>query len=153
MNTEQKLHITWKTLNDDVLKLAQMLRENNVSPDWIFGITTGGLIPLALLAKQLKTRNVTTVTASSYDENNVRGAVHIKALPDISLAEKNVLLVDEIADSGETLRAIKNELLRLHPRTTITTAVLCVRTDHCTYLPDFSARNVTEWVVFPWDSE
>lgn len=147
----QKLPLSWGDVHDDIERLRAQCAEQGVSYDWIIGITVGGLVPLALLAKALQTRHVTTISAHSYDEHDVRGRVCIDVLPALSLTGKKVLLVDEIADSGKTLHEIKTLLERNHAPATVHTATLCLRVDRCQHTPDIYAREVHTWVTFPWD--
>jgi uncharacterized protein len=151
MKQQKKLHLTWSTVHADAKKIVRKVQKSTFKPDWIIGITTGGLFPLAYVAKGLKTRSVSTITASSYNEKNQRGSLSIHALPHIELKGKHILLIDEIADSGETLRIIKETLIKKQRAASVITAVLCMRSDHCTTKPDIYARAVTQWVVFPWD--
>jgi hypoxanthine phosphoribosyltransferase len=151
METE-KLSLSWSDVSSDIEQLRAQCTEREISYDWVIGITVGGLIPLALLAKALQTRHVTTISAHSYDALDVRGAVSIDVLPAISLTGKKVLLVDEIADSGKTLHEIKKMLVQNHTPALVDTATLCLREDRCQHIPDMYARKVRTWVTFPWDS-
>ncbi len=148
----EKLPLSWSDVTYDIEHLKHQCIERGISYDWIIGITVGGLIPLAFLAKALRTQHVTTISAHSYDAHDVRGAVSIEVLPAILLSGKKVLLVDEIADTGKTLRAIKETLERDHAPALVHTATLCLREDRCEHTPDMYARKVRTWVTFPWDN-
>ncbi|MFM2414451.1 MAG: hypothetical protein RI911_144 [Candidatus Parcubacteria bacterium] len=151
--TDGKLVLSWGDVAHDVALLRDKITSSCVTYDWVIGIAVGGLIPLALIAKELQTKKVTTVSASSYNEASERGELTIHAMPHSNLHNAHILLVDEIADSGETLQSIKRTLMEECGAASVTTATLCVRTDHCAANPDFFAREVTQWVMFPWDQK
>jgi hypoxanthine phosphoribosyltransferase len=129
--------------------MAAKIEASGFRPDCLIGITTGGLVPLVLLAKKLGVRDIMTVTAISYD-GTAQGKLVVSNIPSADLRSKHVLLVDEIADSGRTLREVSHVL---HDRCgELRSAVLTVRRDRCTTFPDFSVLDVDRWVVFPWDA-
>lgn len=148
----EKLLLSWDDIHADIEHLRHKCSSENLGYDWVIGITVGGLIPLALIAKALETRNVTTISAHSYDNTNTRGALKIEVLPQIELEGKRILLIDEIADSGVTLHTIREHLQNTQHPEVVHTATLCMREDRCKFPPDMYARVVHQWVVFPWDA-
>lgn len=67
---------------------------------------------------------------------------------------KNILVVDDICDSGETLKGIENA--SNYNRTNIRFAV-AIENIECGFVCDYSAREIyrtehTQWFVFPWES-
>ena len=70
-------------------------------------------------------------------------------IPDLSRA-KSVLVLDDIADSGETLTEIKKTLKRLYPDIDIKIATLLYKRTSIVR-PDFFAKETTEWIEFLWD--
>src|SRR3989344_1775101 len=64
---------------------------------------------------------------------------------------KNILLIDEIIDTGETFKQIKQRMEEKYGAHEARTAALVVRTDHCKHLPDFYAVEASDWAVFPWE--
>lgn len=148
----EKLTLSWDDVRTDVEHLRSKCAEQHLPYDWVIGITVGGLIPLALIAKALHTRNVTTISAQSYGSNDTRGTLQINVLPQLDLHGKRILLIDEIADSGITLNNIRTHLKESQHPEVVHTAALCVREDRCKHMPDMFSRAVSQWVVFPWDA-
>jgi len=134
---------------DATEELGRRVIESGFKPDYLIGITLGGLVPLMLLGKQLKNRNVLTITAQSYDGDK-KQKLEIKHLPDVDLSGRTVLLIDEIADSGETLEMITKFLLEKYKLKDLKTAVL-VCENKSAFKPNFFMRTTDEWVVFPWE--
>lgn len=147
---EDKMYLSWQDVERLMGELADTIVASGFKPDYLVGITSGGLIPLAFLARKLGARNVLTVSASSYSDTG-RGELVISNVPSADLAGKTVLLIDDIADTGITLREVARRLREQCNADGIKTATLAVRSDKCATRPDFSALEVDRWTVFPWD--
>lgn len=147
---EDIIKFSWQQIDELAEKLVNTIRASRFKPDYLVGITVGGLVPLVLLAKGLDINNVITVSANSYDGNK-RKALNITYLPKIDLSNKKILLVDEIVGTGETLKQISRILVDDYRVGMLKTAVMVVSKEECTFQPDFSVLEVNKWIVFPWE--
>ena len=103
--------LSWEDVDRMTNELCEKIKSSDFQPDRIIGITAGGLIPLYFVAKKLEiTDRILTLSASSYTGHEKR-ALTITYLPEIDLSGKNVLLIDEIAETGATLKGISNAVL------------------------------------------
>jgi len=149
----REVHISWNKLEMLAVQLARTIEASGFKPDYVIGIAMGGLIPLALVAERLKVKNVATISARSYNEKTKkRGKLVISHVPRLQARGKKILLIDEIADTGETFKAVSKVLRDECGAKNIKTAAIVVNTTHCRISPDFSVMNVDKWVVFPWDT-
>ena len=146
----QATSLSWKKIEEFTVKLADTVRASGFKPYCIVGITVGGMFPLALLAKEFATKDVAVVSARSYSARR-QGKLRITALPKIDLRGKDVLLVDEIADRGTTLRHISNIFVRQYKVHELKTAALVVNKKNCKHWPDYHVLETDRWIVFPWD--
>lgn len=144
--------LSWKDIDDITEELLKKIKASEFKPDYLVGITVGGLIPLGMLAKALDMNTVVTVSANSY-EGQERRNLNITYLPSIDLTGKKVLLIDEIVESGETLRQISQILLDQYKASELKTAVFVINKDKCKFLPDFHIVETTEWIFFPWEKD
>jgi uncharacterized protein len=144
--------LSWEEVADLSKKLAITIKESGFEPDYLVGITVGGLIPLGLLAEELDIRNILTVSVSSYEGKERRG-LEVKYLPDIDLEGKKVLLVDEVSETGQTLQYIAGLLKEKYQLSELRTATLVVNTKESKFHPDFYSLEAREWMVFPWEKE
>mgnify|MGYP001610419839 FL=1 len=144
------IKLSWRQVEQLTSKLARSIRLSGFKPAYLVGITVSGLFPLALVAKEFDTKNVAVVSARSYSERR-QGKLKVTALPKVDLRGKRVLLVDEIADRGTTLKHVSKILIRDYKIGELKTATLFVNKKHCEYLPDYHVRKVDRWVIFPWD--
>jgi len=147
------LKLSWEQIEEAIEELGNKIKASGFEPDYIIGITTGGIIPLGLLVKQLGVRNILTISASSYEKDK-RKELFITYLPEIDLSNKKVLLVDEIAETGETLKSISDTVAGKYKTSQIKTAVIAINKEKCVSVPDFFVvEEPKEWVVFPWEKK
>jgi len=139
----QEHYISWDTFETDSRALAEKLK--NTQWKGLLAITRGGLAPAALLSRYLNIMHVETLGIASYDDRD-QGAVNI--IKNVNLADqgKGWLIVDDLADTGKTLRLV-NELL---PKAHVTTLYVKPAGKDLpdTYLKEFQQST---WIVFPWE--
>lgn len=138
-------HLTWDEFHRDTRLLAQRLLESGKTWRGIIGIARGGLIPAAILAREMNIRLVDTLCIASYDHNK-QGDVQI--LKTVAGDGSDFLLVDDLVDTGVTAN-IARELL---PRATMA-AVYAKPAGMPTaayWQREFSQDT---WIHFPWDCE
>ncbi len=137
------LALSWEDINRDARELARRL--SGLGPfSGIVAIARGGLVPAAIVARALKIRMVDTVCVASYRDRE-RGDVTV--LKKIAGDGAGLVVVDDLADTGNTIRAIRALLPRAHY------AVLYTKPLGVPFA-DTSVSSVSEdtWIAFPWDS-
>jgi hypoxanthine phosphoribosyltransferase len=144
--------LSWEETEKLTRELSQKIQAGGFRPDCVLGIATGGLIPLALIAKELNIRNVATLTASSYEKHEQK-EISIGNLPSIDLVGKKVLLVDEVAETGETLKKVSELIIEKYKVGELKTATIGLNKEKCKYPPSFVALEKNDWIVFPWEKK
>jgi len=131
-------------------KLAHAIQDSGYEPDVIVAIARGGYVPARLLCDYLDIYRLASFRISHYT-----GAEKLPeaVLTDPLCAElhgKNVLLVDDVDDSGETLALARDYLATFGPGE-LRVAVLHHKRTSC-LLPDYYAQTVVRWrwLVYPW---
>lgn len=148
---ENDVVVSWPELHRDARFLSHELHGIG---EWkgIVAITRGGLIPAALVARELDIRLVDTVCVASYDAassgqaEQARGQVRV--LKTAAGDGEGFLLIDDLVDTGGTARVIRGLLPRAHFATLY--AKPAGRPFVDTFVREF-AQN--QWVYFPWDIE
>ena len=144
----EKKHLSWEEFHEMTRELAGRVEDSGFRPDYLIGITRGGLPPAAIVGEVLGMKDVTTISARSYDGVD-QGELSVTCLPQVDLRGKKVLLIDEITDTGETLVKIANLVAEKYGAE-VKTAVVVVNIDHCKQMPDYFVSKTQVWVVFPW---
>jgi xanthine phosphoribosyltransferase len=136
--------ISWEQLHRDSKELARRLVETQ---PWkgIVAITRGGLIPASIVARELELRLVDTVCISSYDFQQ-QGKISILKPPVID--GSGLLLIDDLVDTGQTARVVRNLLPEAHFATVYAKPAGRPLVD--TFITEVSQDT---WILFPWDTE
>ena len=143
---------TWNQIYDMFLSQAHTIQSQKFKPDIIVGIARGGLIPACILADLLGTPELTFIQIEFYtDINQTRMEPVLKQKLATQLTGRKTLLVDDIVDSGQSLRLAKTHLKQQNALE-IKTATLYQK-PQSTIVPNFYEKQTNSWVVFPWDTK
>jgi xanthine phosphoribosyltransferase len=120
-------------------------------PEAIIGIARGGLTVAHAMAEGLNIRDVQTIRTELYDEVNKREKLSIFGACKFSNI-KRVLVVDDIADSGDTLKAVMNYLESEFSEIEFKSATLFYKRTSV-YEPHFWVNEANEWIDFFWERD
>lgn len=148
------LDVSWEQYNVSMLTLALKIRQSGYVPDQIVSIGRGG-IPLGDALSRMFKKTMGVIMCSSYVGEGERQQSTLKIAENISITQRElsgkILLVDDLVDSGKTLRKLSTSILQQHPKITeIKTAVIFQKT--CTeFKPDFYGEETEEgvWIFLP----
>jgi hypothetical protein len=144
------LRLSWGDIEEQCKELAKEIRKRNLDFDIIIALARGGWVPGRLLSDYLDSDELYTVRVKFYEGVGKRGDKPLILHPtQLTIAGKRVLLVDDIADTGESLLAAMKHLRERGARS-IFVATL-VKKPHSKITPDLYARETSAWVVFPWE--
>lgn len=143
------IYYSYDTFKEDCDTLATQCKA--YEPDVIIAIARGGLILGQYLAYGLDVRDVQTLRAESYDGDVQRDAVSIIGECHVDKAER-ILIVDDIVDSGNTLKAVLEHLSARAPEAMMRTASVFYKPS-ATIQPDFTVREATTWIDFFWEKD
>jgi xanthine phosphoribosyltransferase len=138
--------VTWDQLHRDSKALAWRLLE--LGP-WqgVVAITRGGLIPAAIIARELECRIIETVSIVTYDEET-KGEPRVMKPPVAAGDGTGWLIIDDLVDTGTTARVVRGMLPRAHFATIYAKPAGKPLVD--TFVTEVSQDT---WILFPWDTE
>src|SRR6185436_10839001 len=148
---EDEIIISWVELHRDARYLSEIL--HNKSP-WkgIIAVTRGGLVPAALVARELDIRLVDTICVTSYGAGGAGGAEQVqgsvKVLKGVTGDGDGYRLIDDLVDTGRTAQSVRQLLPKAHFATLY--AKPAGRTFVDTVVKEFKQN---KWIYFPWDIE
>ena len=120
-------------------------------PDVIIGIARGGLSLAHVMAEGLDIRDVQTLRTELYDRDLKRDEITIHNRCLFSNTSR-VLVVDDIADSGDTLKAVMNELISKNLDIEFKSATLFYKKTSV-YEPHYWVNEAKEWIEFFWERD
>ena len=143
--------VSWDQFHRDSRALAWRL--SGTGPfEAIVCITRGGLVPAAIVARELDIRVIETVCVASYDHTR---QTDVKVLKDVAASVivqgggggAGVLIVDDLVDTGQTAKAVRGILPRAHFATVYAKPMGRPMVD--TFITEVSQDT---WIYFPWDT-
>ena len=138
------------TVDRLVRKLAHKILDSGFTPDIIICIARGGYIPARLICDYLENYNLTSIRIKHYTGANISANAQLLDPLSFDIEGMNVLLVDDIDDTGDTLQLALDYLRGLNPET-IKLAVLHHKTIS-SLIPDYYAKKIIQWrwITYPW---
>jgi len=144
MSTQENFFVSWEELHRDTRSLAKRLLP---ADQWkgAIAITRGGLIPAAIIARELNIRLIDTICIKTYDYREQGNSEIIKQC---NSDGANMLLIDDLVDTGKTARAVKAVV----PNARFVTVY--AKPEGRAEVDDFIKEVPQDtWINFPWDME
>ena len=139
----KNLKVSWKEVHRNTKVLAEILKLKGPW-DKIVAIARGGLIPAAIIAKELNVRIIDTVSIESYN-NKRRGKLTI--LKRSKSNKGNILIIDDVVDTGRTVKTV----IKIYPKAHY--ATVYAKPAGMPFVDSFVKKvSQNTWIVFPWES-
>ena len=136
--------VTWDQLHRDAKALAWRLVE--VGPfKGVVAVTRGGLVPAAIVARELELRLIDTLCIASYDESKQGELVVLKS---VAGDGTDWLIIDDLVDTGKTATKVREILPKAHFATVYAKPAGRPLVD--SFITEVSQDT---WILFPWDME
>ena len=148
---EDEIIISWVELHRDARYLSEILHGKG---PWkgIIAVTRGGLVPAALVARELDIRLVDTICVTSYDAGVAGGAAQVqsevKVLKGVAGDGAGYLLIDDLVDTGRTAQLVRQLLPKAYFAALYAKPAGRPIVDTC--VKEFKQ---SKWIHFPWDIE
>lgn len=152
--SEGEKELSWKDVEDAAYHVIAQMQESNFEPDVIISIARSGLIPASLISYALGNKELYVIKVDFSKNQKISYRQDMREKPKISqgLAKDveglRVLVVDEMAVSGETLKMVSNYLDMKHPLE-VRYSVL-YKQPWSQFSPDYVGTEDTAWPIFPW---
>ena len=146
----EKIYYSCEDFQRDVLVLKDKLNSlNNISV--IIPIARGGLTFSHKLGEVLNIRNISSINAISYNGDKKLNNIKVFGEPNL-LNLKTALIVDDISDSGRTLKTVVAFLKAKYPDINIFTATIFIN-PKTEFIPDFYLHKTEKWINFFWETQ
>ena len=123
--------ISWEDIDNAIEILAKQIENSGIHYEVIYGLARGGLVPAVMLSHRLKIPMV----------------LNMEEVWRLKVKNKAALIVDDISDTGETLRYFDDQKFDI--------ATLFVREHTSKIKPKYSYKNINHdnWLLFPWETQ
>lgn len=156
---EDRENLTWQGFGDACRQIAQQIADSGWMPDLIVAIARGGMLPAGAISYALGVKANGAINVEFYTGvgKTMLEPEILEPYMDISSLEgKRVLIVDDVADSGKTLKLIMDLIAKEGLSMGSDTAKVDARSATI-YLkptsiikPDYVFKQTDKWINFPW---
>ncbi len=145
---------TWPEVEGWADVVAAKVRAAGTRPETIVGLTRGGWVPARLLGDRLGVRRLVALRVQHWGVTAARdGQARLTEGLSGEIAGEAVLVVDDITDTGDSLRLASEHARAARPRSLETAALVHIA--HATFVPTYFGEEIPRdawvWVVFPWN--
>ncbi|WP_448952763.1 xanthine phosphoribosyltransferase [Labrys neptuniae] len=140
--------VSWDQFHRDARALAWRLSGSGPF-NAIVCITRGGLVPAAIISRELGIRLIETVCIASYHDYKTQSGLQVLKDVDEKLAAnggEGILVVDDLVDTGSTAKVVRDRLPKAHFATVYAKPLGRPLVD--TFITEVSQDT---WIYFPWD--
>ena len=139
----KEFYVSWEDMHRTTRHLASKVIATGKTFRGIIAVSRGGLVPAAILARELNIRLVDTICISSYDNDNQR---ELKIIKDVLDDAEDILIVDDLVDTGNTAKVINEKF----PNATFVTVYAKPKGKP---LVDMYVTDIEQdtWIHLPWD--
>jgi len=143
-----KVYYPYQEFKEDLKTLIQKIDQPF---DAILGIARGGLSMAQMLGEYYDLREVYAINTIGYEDTEKKDMVEVFNIPDLKSA-KQVLIVDDIVDSGDTLVEVLKVLKETYPSVTFLTASLFYKKT-AKITPTWYVKEPKGWIEFFWSED
>jgi len=138
----------WDYIYELCLELAEMIERSGFKPDMIVGIARGGWIPARLLSDFLLNPNVASMKVEFYVSigETMKEPVITQDIS-VNIEGLKILVVDDVADTGKSLKLVKERLESMGARE-VRVATIYYK-PWSIFKPDFYVKTTDAWIIFP----
>jgi len=141
---------TWEKIYELLLNLASKIKKAGFKPSVIVGVARGGWPPARIMSDLLETPEIANVKAEFYlSVAETKGEPVITQPVSVSVKGKNVLVVDDVADTGKSLALVREHLKEKGARD-IKIATIYYK-PWSIITPDWFEKKTSRWIIFPWE--
>ena len=156
---EDRENLTWQGFGDACRQIAEQIADSGWMPDLIVAIARGGMLPAGAISYALGVKANGAINVEFYTgvgKTMLEPEILEPYMDTSSLEGKRVLIVDDVADSGKTLKLIMDLIAKEGLSMGSGTAKVDARSATI-YLkptsiikPDYVFKQTDKWINFPW---
>ncbi|MEP7166590.1 MAG: phosphoribosyltransferase family protein [Candidatus Woesebacteria bacterium] len=142
--------LSWQDIGDETFIVGKKIIASEESFDRVIALARGGISIAQNLADLIGVKKISVLQCESYEGIGKTKKPVITQTFTVDITHEKILLVDDLADSGETLLFVK-DYLREQKAASVKIATLGVK-PWTKIMPDYTAIHSKAWVIFPWET-
>ena len=146
--SQRYFSVSWEQFHRDSRVLAWRLLETKKKWERIIAVARGGLVPAAIIARELDIHYIDTICISSYTLKHQGEISIVKSITKFKDNGEKYLIIDDLVDTGKTGKAVRDMIPGAYFATVYAKPDGQPMVD--TYVTEVSQDT---WVLFPWDTE
>jgi hypoxanthine phosphoribosyltransferase len=149
----EREELDYATFGVSTRELCQQVVDSGYEPDWIVAIARGGLLIGGAVAYALSCKNIGVVNVEFYTDVDERLEVPVMLPPALNLADladTKLLIVDDVADTGETLKLVVETCA---PVVAEIRSLVIYEKPRSIFSADYVWKYTDQWINFPWSTE
>jgi uncharacterized protein len=141
---------SWDRVYEMLIDIAFRIRSSGFKPDYIVGVSRGGWAPGRILSDLLENAHTLNIKIEFYMGigKTARNPVVVQPLVE-DLTGKNVLVVDDVSDTGRSMKVAMDHMIGKGAAGAKTATVYYK--PQSIFKPDFFAESTSDWIIFPWE--
>lgn len=146
---------SWEDIRGYCNVVVKKMKSDEYKPDLVVALSRGGYVPARIICDKMIIKNLASIKVDHWGITAAKDG-EVKIRYPLSLTEKewkdikNVLVVDDITDTGDSMEKSKEYVSSLSSAQVKTAAALHIKTSH--FKPDYYGKEIDWiWVVFPWN--
>jgi hypoxanthine phosphoribosyltransferase len=152
-NPSSREVLDWTTYGRAVRQLAQRVADDGYHPDIILAIARGGLFAAGSLGYALSVKNIYVMNVEFYTGVDERLDVPVMLPPYLELSdvsESRVLIADDVADTGKTLRLVRDFC---EGKVADVRCAVLYQKPHSQVDCEYVWKHTDRWINFPWSTD
>jgi uncharacterized protein len=152
VTTPEREELSWPLFGSAADELAAIVTADGFDPDLILAIARGGLFVAGALGYALNVKNVAVINVEFYTGVDERLDVPVMLPPvpsTVDLSGANVLIADDVADTGATLRLVRDFCA---DHVADARCAVLYQKPHSTVDCEYVWRRTDRWINFPWSA-
>ena len=144
--------LNWTDVFNLAKAAAKKIEDSGYRPDFIVALARGGLVPARTLSDLLGIKDVAAIKVEHWGVTaRPDKKAHIAHGINVDLSGRKVLIVDDITDTGESMRVAIDAVQKLNPAEIRTVALQHINGSK--HVPDYYAEEIQTWtwMIYPWN--
>ncbi len=142
---------SWEELYKAIKEIVKKIKEDKYGPDIVIALSRGGFVPARIICDLMIIKDLVSIKVDHWGITATKdGKAHLRYPLNADLSGKNVLIVDDITDTGDSMKIATEFVKKLNPKEIRTATIFHIRTSK--FVPDYFGREIDwVWVMWPWN--